>query len=88
MFRFLGFLIVGLVAGLLARLIVPGRNPMGCLMTTLLGLAGSLTGGFLASMIWGPSGDRFIHPTGFIGSTIGAIVLLLIYGYTQRRNGP
>jgi uncharacterized membrane protein YeaQ/YmgE (transglycosylase-associated protein family) len=88
MFRLLGFLIVGLLAGLLARFLVPGRHPMGCLMTMILGLAGSFTGGFIASLIWGPEGDRYIYPTGIIGSTIGAIVVLLIYGYSQRRNQP
>jgi uncharacterized membrane protein YeaQ/YmgE (transglycosylase-associated protein family) len=83
--RFIGWLVVGLIAGLLARLFVPGRQPMGCAFTVVIGLAGSLVGGFLASMIWGvPDDGRMIHPTGFIGSTIGAVIVLLAYGYSQR----
>lgn len=83
--RFLGWIVIGLLAGLLARFFVPGRQPMGCAVTLLVGLAGSLVGGFLASMIWGtPVDGRMIHPTGLIGSTIGAILVLLAYGYSQR----
>ena len=85
--RFLGWLVIGLLAGLFARFLVPGRHPMGCLLTLLLGLAGSFVGGFLASMIWGPPEDgRLIYPSGFIGSTIGAVLVLLAYGYSQRKN--
>jgi uncharacterized membrane protein YeaQ/YmgE (transglycosylase-associated protein family) len=84
--RFIGWIFIGLLAGLLARLFVPGRQPMGCLLTMVVGLIGSLVGGFLASAIWGAPPDApMIHPTGLIGSTIGAIIVLLIFGYTQRR---
>ena len=83
---FLWWMVIGLVAGLLARLFVPGQQPMGCLLTMVLGLVGSLVGGFLASLIWGaPEGGRIVHATGLIGSTIGAVIVLLIYGYSQRR---
>jgi uncharacterized membrane protein YeaQ/YmgE (transglycosylase-associated protein family) len=84
----IGWIIIGLVAGLLARLLVPGPQPMGCMLTAVIGLVGSLVGGFLASAIWGAPVDRgMVHPTGLIGSTIGAIIVLLIFGFTQRRKG-
>jgi uncharacterized membrane protein YeaQ/YmgE (transglycosylase-associated protein family) len=73
------FLIVGLVAGFLARAIVPGRDPMGVLGTLVLGVGGALLGGFLASAIFD---DDAI---GIIGATIGAVILLLIYNAVTRR---
>lgn len=80
MFSFLGWMIVGLVAGALARAFVPGRQPMGILMTMILGMVGSLIGGFLSSLIFGqdPAEPGF-HAAGFIGSTIGAVIALLIF---------
>jgi len=86
MFSFLGWLIVGLIAGALARLLVPGRQPMGLFMTMLLGLVGSLVGGFVSSLIFGydPMDPRF-HPAGLIGSTVGAILALAIYLRSTRR---
>ena len=69
----IGFLIIGLIAGGLARLLVPGRDPMGLFATLALGLVGSLVGGFLAKLI----GDN--DGVGLIGSVIGAIVVLLVW---------
>jgi uncharacterized membrane protein YeaQ/YmgE (transglycosylase-associated protein family) len=71
------WLIVGLVAGFLARLLVPGRDPMGFVGTLVLGLVGSLVGGFLGDLF--TSGDQDFDPAGLIGSIIGAIIALLIY---------
>jgi uncharacterized membrane protein YeaQ/YmgE (transglycosylase-associated protein family) len=70
-----GWIVFGLVAGLIARAIMPGRQKMGLIKTTLLGIAGSFMGGFLASVIRG--GDwRLLQPSGFLGAILGAIVLL------------
>jgi uncharacterized membrane protein YeaQ/YmgE (transglycosylase-associated protein family) len=69
----IGWLIVGLVAGALARLVVPGRDPMGMLGTVLLGLAGSLVGGFLADLLFN---DQSV---GLFGSVVGAVIVLLAY---------
>jgi uncharacterized membrane protein YeaQ/YmgE (transglycosylase-associated protein family) len=66
---------LGLVAGLIARAVMPGRQQMGLIATALLGMAGSFVGGFLASLIMG-YGWRVMQPAGFLGSVIGAIVLL------------
>ena len=75
----IAFLVVGLIAGFLARAIVPGRDPMGIGGTLVLGIGGSLLGGFLAKALFD---DNAI---GIIGATIGAIILLLIYNAVTRR---
>ena len=69
--------VFGLLAGGLARFLVPGRDSMGCLGTIALGIVGSLLGGFLGSLITGRIGDGF-SAAGFIGSIIGAILVLLL----------
>jgi uncharacterized membrane protein YeaQ/YmgE (transglycosylase-associated protein family) len=68
-----GWLLIGFLAGALARLLVPGRDPMGWGGTLLLGLAGALVGGFLADMLFG---DESI---GLVGSVAGAVIVLLVY---------
>jgi uncharacterized membrane protein YeaQ/YmgE (transglycosylase-associated protein family) len=80
------WLLIGLVAGLLARMLVPGRQPMGLLMTLALGLVGSVVGGFISSLIWStdPLAPGF-HVGGLVMSTVGAIIVLILYvAYTQR----
>jgi uncharacterized membrane protein YeaQ/YmgE (transglycosylase-associated protein family) len=73
-------IIVGLIAGALARLLVPGRDPMGIGATILLGIVGSFIGGFLGYVLFHKDGDEgFFQPSGLIGSIIGAIIALLIY---------
>ncbi len=83
----LGLIIIGLIAGALARLLVPGRDPMGIGATILLGIAGSFLGGFLADALFrNDAQDLGIHPVGILGSVIGAIICLLIYrAVTSRR---
>lgn len=71
-------LIVGLIAGALARLIVPGRQNLSIPMTILLGVIGSFVGGFLANLIF-RNGGSYFQTSGIIGSVIGAIIVLLIY---------
>ena len=71
--------IVGLVAGFLARAIVPGRQNMSIGMTILIGIVGSFIGGFLGYVLFGKDAtDGFLQPSGIIGSIIGAIIVLLI----------
>ena len=73
----LWMILIGLIAGAIAKLIMPGRDPGGIVMTILLGIAGSFVGGFLARMLgMGGEGDM---TAGLIGSIIGAIILLALY---------
>jgi uncharacterized membrane protein YeaQ/YmgE (transglycosylase-associated protein family) len=81
-------IVIGLIVGLIARLLVPGRDDIGLLGTILLGIVGSFVGGFLQQLI------EFHHlevthfaATGFIGSIIGAIVLLLLLRVTGLERG-
>lgn len=75
----IAWIVFGFVVGLIARAVVPGKQGMGLIMTTLLGIAGSLVGGLVASAITG--GDATgMHGAGFIGSLIGAVLLLVVAG--------
>lgn len=71
-------IVVGFIVGLLARFFYPGAVALGFWMTTLLGIAGSLVGGVIGSLIW-KSPDGSFHPAGWFLSLIGALILL--WGY-------
>jgi len=73
---FIWMIILGLIAGAIAKLIMPGRDPGGIIVTILLGIAGSVVGGFLWNMLTGGSNDG---TAGLIGSVIGALILLALY---------
>lgn len=72
----LWWIVVGLAVGAVARFLVPGRDEMGCLGTIILGVVGSFVGGFLWSLIQFHQVE--LRPIGFIGSVIGAVVVLLL----------
>ena len=73
-------IIIGLIAGALARLIVPGKQHMSILMTIVLGVIGSFVGGFLGYLIFHKdSSSGFFQPAGIIGSLIGAVIVLLVW---------
>ena len=77
----LWMLLIGLVVGALAKLIMPGKDPGGIIITMLLGIAGSLLAGWLGRAVgWYQEGQ----PAGFIMSVIGAIILLIIYRLFKR----
>lgn len=81
-------LVIGLIAGALARLLVPGRDPMGIGATILLGVIGSFIGGFLGWLIFGNDLDEgAFQVSGIIGSIIGAIIALLVWRAVSRRRG-
>jgi uncharacterized membrane protein YeaQ/YmgE (transglycosylase-associated protein family) len=76
----ISLIVIGLIAGALARLIVPGRQHMSIPATILLGIVGSFVGGFLGYLIFHKDGnDGFIQPSGIIGSVIGAVIVLLLW---------
>jgi uncharacterized membrane protein YeaQ/YmgE (transglycosylase-associated protein family) len=79
----LWFIIVGLICGFIARAIFPGKQPMSLMATAALGMAGSLLGGLVGSVIWGGFGSASIQPGGWILSIAGAMVLL--YAISRRR---
>jgi uncharacterized membrane protein YeaQ/YmgE (transglycosylase-associated protein family) len=75
-------IIIGLIVGAIAKLIMPGKDPGGFIVTILLGIAGALVAGFLGRMLgWYHEGE----PAGFIASVIGAIILLLLYRLVTKR---
>ncbi len=81
-------LVVGFIAGALARLLVPGPDPMSLAGTWLLGVLGSFAGGFLGYLIFRRDrDDGVIQVSGIFGSIIGAVILLLIYRAVVARRG-
>ncbi|MCU1405680.1 MAG: transglycosylase [Glaciihabitans sp.] len=82
----ISIIIVGIIAGALARLIVPGKQDMSIGMTLLLGIVGSFVGGFLGFLIFQRDAtDGFLQPAGIIGSVIGAIIVLLLWTRFGKR---
>lgn len=80
--HFIWSIVIGFVVGLVARALMPGPNPMGFILTTILGVVGSLVATYLGQALgWYPAGGA----AGFIASVVGAMVLLLIYGLVARR---
>jgi uncharacterized membrane protein YeaQ/YmgE (transglycosylase-associated protein family) len=80
-------LVIGLVAGFLARLVVPGPDPLSVGATLLLGVVGSFIGGFLGWALFGEDfAEGALQASGLIGSVIGAILALVIYRATGRRH--
>ena len=76
MIGIIAFLIMGLIAGLIARALVPGKDPMGLLGTLILGVIGAFIGGF----IFGGPDDA----VGYIGAIVGAVLVLLVYKLATR----
>jgi len=78
-------LIIGLLVGAIAKFLMPGKDPGGCIVTILLGIAGAFVAGYLGQAIgWYQPGQ----PAGFIASVIGAMLLLLLYRLIFRRRQP
>jgi uncharacterized membrane protein YeaQ/YmgE (transglycosylase-associated protein family) len=72
------WLVLGLLAGLLARFFLPGRDPLGCITTVLVGVAGAFLGGFVATLL-GFGGFRGFDVYSLVVATLGAILLLLVF---------
>jgi uncharacterized membrane protein YeaQ/YmgE (transglycosylase-associated protein family) len=80
----LSFIILGLIAGVIAKLILPGRQGGGWFLTLLLGVVGALLGGWLAGLIFGIGYDDFWSIQSWLIAIVGAIVVLLIWGLITR----
>jgi uncharacterized membrane protein YeaQ/YmgE (transglycosylase-associated protein family) len=81
-------LIIGLIAGAIARLLLPGRDPIGLLGTILVGVIGSFLGGFLQNLLFHHTlSIHRLHPAGIIGSIIGAFIVLLLMRLSGHERG-
>ena len=86
----IAFIILGLLAGAIAKALLPGDDPGGFIITTIIGVVGALLGGFLAGVLFGADPmDEFFDISSWLTAIIGAIVLLLIYrAVAGRRSSP
>jgi uncharacterized membrane protein YeaQ/YmgE (transglycosylase-associated protein family) len=82
-FQVVWSIITGFIVGLIARAILPGADSLGFIATTVLGILGSLAGGFIGGLISKPPEGSKFHPAGFLMSVVGAIVLLLLWRYIR-----
>jgi uncharacterized membrane protein YeaQ/YmgE (transglycosylase-associated protein family) len=82
MFGILGWIVFGLVVGVIAKVLMPGKDPGGFIVTVLIGIAGAVAGGYIGRALgwYGPE-----EPAGFIVATLGAILLLAIYRMATGR---
>ncbi|HYW17407.1 MAG TPA: GlsB/YeaQ/YmgE family stress response membrane protein [Allosphingosinicella sp.] len=81
-YGFFWWIVIGALAGVVAKLIMPGRDPGGCIVTILLGVGGALLAGFLGNSLgWYKQGEG----AGFIAAVIGALIILFIYRLINRR---
>ncbi|MGH3821933.1 MAG: GlsB/YeaQ/YmgE family stress response membrane protein [Pseudonocardiaceae bacterium] len=83
----LGWVVLGLVAGAIAKLIMPGNDPGGFIVTILLGIIGALIGGFLGSLIFGQGLGSFWNLQTWIVAIVGSLILLIIYRLAIGRRG-
>jgi len=85
MFAVLGWIVFGLIVGVLAKLVMPGKDPGGIIMTTLLGIVGAVLGGLIGRVLgfYGPN-----QAAGWLMSIVGAILVLALYRVIARRSVP
>lgn len=83
MLHVIWYIIVGFIVGLIARAVLPGADHMGFVMTTLVGIVGSVIGGLVGHLFAKPGGDSKFHPAGFLMSVVGAIILLVLLRFLR-----
>ncbi len=85
LFNLIGHLIIGVIVGAIARFLLPGRDPMGCLATAVLGIIGSIVGGFIGRLLLGQrDGTGMLRPS-FLMSVIGAVLVLWLWRKIQSK---
>lgn len=85
--NFLAFLLLGLIAGAIAKMILPGRQGGGWIITLVLGVVGALLGGFLGNLLFGVGVNEFFSLSSWLLAIGGAIIVLLVYGaITKNRS--
>lgn len=83
-----GLIVIGVIAGYLARLLVPGRDDLSFVQTVVLGIVGSFVGGLLGYLLFGKdASDGFVQPSSWVGSIIGAVIALVVYNAVTGRKG-
>jgi uncharacterized membrane protein YeaQ/YmgE (transglycosylase-associated protein family) len=82
----LGFLLLGLIAGAIAKAVLPGRQGGGWLITLVLGVVGAILGGWIGSLIFGGGLGDFFDLRTWLLSILGAVIVLLIFGAVTRRS--
>lgn len=85
MLHIIWYIVVGFLAGLIGRALLPGADSMGFLATTGVGVAGSLIGGFIGRVIKKPDPEAKFHPAGLLLSIVGAVVLLLVLRFLRQQ---
>ena len=80
----IGWIVIGLIVGAIARFLVPGRDPMGCVMTMVLGIAGAILGGYISRYFLHTTTTGYARP-GFLVSLVGAILLVLLSRAFRRK---
>ncbi|MFF1882541.1 GlsB/YeaQ/YmgE family stress response membrane protein [Pseudarthrobacter sp. AG30] len=83
---FIAFLILGLIAGAIAKAILPGRQGGGWVVTLILGVVGALLGGWLGGMIFGSGLQEFFSIQTWLLAIVGSLIVLAIYGMVTRRS--
>ncbi len=79
----IAWILFGFIVGLVARAVIPGPQKLGFILTTLVGIGGSFVGGLLGNLVYGVQLFS-LHTAGFIGSVIGAVLLMLVLGLARR----
>lgn len=84
MFSIIYWIIIGAVAGAIAKFLMPGKDPGGCIVTIVLGIAGAVVGGWVLGLVL-PGRDT--SPAGVIGAILGALLILWLYRMFMKRRG-
>lgn len=83
---FIGFLLLGLIAGAIAKQIMPGEQGGGWIATMILGVVGAMVGGWLGSLLFNHPIDKFFSLTNWVLAIVGSLIVLVVYGFITGKN--